>query len=58
LKNYDKNIPKAKFPKESIRTAICHARLRDSPPCKNWPEKFGSTTVYRLVENIISDNDV
>ena len=53
LPGYDKSIDVRKFPRERIEDAIRHARLRDNPPCKDWPRIFGSTTVYKLVENLL-----
>ncbi len=31
----------------------CSDRLRDNPPCTDWPRALGGTTVYKLVENIL-----
>jgi hypothetical protein len=53
LPDYDKNINSRKITKEMITDAIRRARLRDNPPCTDWPRANG-TTVYRLVEKIIS----
>ncbi|MCX8506995.1 MAG: RloB family protein, partial [Alphaproteobacteria bacterium] len=56
LPNYDKaSIDVAKFlPK--INDAINRAKNRDKPPCQDWPREHGKTTVYKLVERIISDS--
>ncbi len=56
LSNYNKNIQIQDFPIERIRTAIEHAKNKDNPPCKKWPIKFGNTTVYKLVEEILGKN--
>jgi len=53
LPNYDKGIDGRKFTEDRIRQAIARARLRDNPPCKDWPRIFG-TTVYKLVERIMA----
>ncbi len=53
LPDYDKGIDPRKFPQETIDEAIRRARQRDNPPCPDWPQAVGSTTVYRLVENIL-----
>ncbi|WP_446008792.1 RloB family protein [Candidatus Electrothrix sp.] len=52
LKNYDKGIDLRKFTWDSISKAVHQAKLRDTPPCKDWPKNTG-TTVYRLVEKFI-----
>lgn len=54
IPNYDKNIDTRKITRDQIKEAIRRARLRDSPPCTDWPRTYGTTTVYKLVENIIS----
>jgi len=35
-----------------IHDATKRARLKDTPPCADWPRTTG-TTVYRLVEKLI-----
>ena len=57
LPSYDKNIDIRKITPEMIQDAIRRARVRDNPPCADWPRKFGSTTVYKLVENILNSAD-
>ena len=52
--DYDKNIDVRKIKPDMIKDAIRRAKLRDNPPCADWPRKFGSTTVYKLVENILN----
>ena len=52
LPNYDKCIEVRKFKPEMIINAVHRAKIRDNPPCKDWPRKTG-TTVYRLVEKIL-----
>ena len=54
LPDYDKNIDIRKITPEMIQDAIRRARVRDNPPCTDWPRKLGSTTVYKLVENILN----
>ncbi len=54
LPNYDKRVDKSKFTRDRIDKAAERARLRDNPPCVDWPRKIGNTTVYRLVENIFN----
>lgn len=54
LPDYDKNIDIRKIKPEMIEDAIRRARVRDNPPCTDWPRQFGSTTVYKLVENILN----
>jgi hypothetical protein len=53
LPGYDKSIDVRKISHEMIGNAIHRAEVRDNPPCKDWPKSFGSTTVYKLVKNII-----
>jgi hypothetical protein len=53
LPDYDKGIDPRKFPQKTINEAIRRARQRDNPSCLDWPRATGSTTVYRLVENIL-----
>lgn len=53
LPDYDKGIDPRKFPRQTIDEAIRRAKQRDIPPCPDWPRSIGSTTVYRLVENIL-----
>ena len=54
LPDYDKNIDVRKIKPEMIEEAIRRAKVRDNPPCADWPRKLGSTTVYKLVENILN----
>lgn len=57
LKEYglydNKSVDLRKITRERIGQAIHRARLRDTPPCIDWPRRPGCTTVYRLVENIL-----
>ena len=56
LPNYTKrNIGVNKFNQENIVDAIHRAKKRDKPPCTDWPREHGKTTVYRLVENILTN---
>jgi hypothetical protein len=48
LPGYDKGVDVGKFPLEAIRQAIMRAKIRKQAG------KQGSTTVYRLVENILN----
>ncbi len=52
LPNYNKEIDTHKFTYERVRMAVHRARLRDNPPCNDWPRTCGNTTVYKLIENI------
>lgn len=56
LPNYDKGIDPSKFTYDSINDAIRRAKQRDNPPCEDWPQTCGGTTVYKLVENILKSN--
>ncbi len=53
LRGYDKGINARKIKPDQIKQAIRRARLRDDPPCADWPRSLGSTTVYKLIENIL-----
>ena len=53
LPGYDKGIDARKITRDRIDEAIHRARLRDNPPCADWPHALGGTTVYRLVESIL-----
>ena len=53
LPGYDKGIDTRKITRDRIEEAIRRARLRDNPPCADWPRALGGTTVYKLVENIL-----
>jgi len=53
LPNYNKNIDVKKITDERIQDAINRAKQKDTPPCKKWPKRNGST-VYKLVENILA----
>ena len=57
LPDYDKNIDIRKITPDMIQDAVRRARVRDNPPCADWPRKFGSTTVYKLVENILNSEN-
>ena len=54
LPDYDKNIDVRKIKPDMIEDAILRAKVRDNPPGANWSRQFGSTTVYKLVENILN----
>ncbi len=51
--NYNKGIDRKLFPISNINAAIQRAKARDNPPCTNWPQIFGCTTVYKLVQKLI-----
>lgn len=53
LPDYNKKCT-LKFPnfQENIMEAIQRAKIKDAPPCTDWPHKTG-TTVYKLLEKII-----
>jgi hypothetical protein len=53
LPGYDKKIDDRKL-RPSILTAIDRARRQNSPPCRDWPRRTG-TTIYRLVEELIKE---
>ncbi len=51
--NYNKGIDFKKITQVKIYDAIRHAKLRDNPPCVDWPRIFGVTTVYKVVARIL-----
>ena len=53
LPRYDKGIDASMITRERIEEAIRRAKLRDNPPCADWPRATAGTTVYKLVENIL-----
>ncbi len=55
IPNYDKSIQRNLITIENIKLAVSRAKMKDSPPCVDWPREPGSSTVYRLVEKIITD---
>ena len=55
LPGYDKSLDIRKITPDMIGEAIRRAKVRDKPPCEDWPRTSGSTTVYKLVENILSE---
>ncbi len=52
LPNYDKGIDIRNIAPDMIDAAISRAKMKDIPPCLDWPRRPG-TTVYRLVERLI-----
>ena len=52
LPDYDKGIDIRKFTQDRSIKAVQRAKLRDNPPCLDWPKSIG-TTVYRLVDKLI-----
>ena len=55
IPGYDKGLEVRKFTPDMVEAAIRRAKVRDNPPCADWPRTLGSTTVYKLVENILSE---
>ena len=55
LPNYDKGLDGRKITSDMIEDAVCRAKVRDNPPCVDWPRTFGNTTMYKLVEHILSE---
>lgn len=53
IKDYDKGVDIRKITLTQIEIAVRRARLRDHPPCVDWPRVIGQTTVYRLIERIL-----
>ena len=51
LPSFEKACIDAATVRPGVQQAINRARLRDSPPCADWPKATG-TTVYRLVEKL------
>ena len=56
LPDYNKDIAVHRFTEPRIQQAIQRAKLRDSPPCTDWPRTPGGTTVYRLVKRILDES--
>ena len=56
LPQYDKRLECSKITLSRIQKAVQQARQQDNSPCDSWPQTTG-TTVYRLVERIISAGD-
>ena len=52
LPGYNKGIDARQITPAHVAEAIRRAKLRDTPPCVDWPKNTGST-VYRLVEAIL-----
>jgi hypothetical protein len=53
IPDYDKRIKPGTFDSDRIKAAIQRARVRDNPPCADWPRQMGSTTLYRLVQKLM-----
>jgi len=51
----NKHLDSRKITSDMIKNAIRRAKVRDNPPCEDWPRTFGSTTVYKLIESILSE---
>lgn len=54
LPDYNKAIEKGEITCEMIKNAVNRAKARDNPSCIDWPRNPGCTTVYKLVEKILS----
>jgi len=50
---YEKEIKSNIITLTNIAEACNRAKLRDNPPCSDWPKSNGST-IYRLVERILN----
>ncbi|MBN1412554.1 MAG: RloB domain-containing protein [Spirochaetales bacterium] len=57
LPNYDKDFDIRKIKDDNINEAVRRAKVRDNPPCTDWPKTVG-TTVYRLVDSILKGNEL
>ena len=55
IPKYNKSIDMRHITVDMIKDAIDRAKRRDNPPCESWPDKKGSTTVYKLAQNILND---
>ena len=55
LPDYDKSIDFHKITRDRVNAAIRRARVRDNPPCVDWPRTLGATTIYKLLESILRD---
>lgn len=53
LPDYDKGIKPRGFTIQMISSAVRRAKIRDNPPCPDWPRTGSGTTVYRLVEKLL-----
>ena len=53
LPDYDKDIDIRKITWKMINKAVHRAKVRDNPPCTDWPRQIGGTTVYKLIEKFI-----
>jgi hypothetical protein len=55
LPHYDKRVDTGKISLEQVREAIRRAKVKDKPPCSDWPRSAGGTTVYRLIQKILEE---
>ena len=53
IPDYDKKFAPSLITKEAVLVACQRAKSRDNPPCINYPEFPGRSTVYRLIEDIL-----
>lgn len=51
---YDKEVIANLITEQNILVAVERAKKRDTPRCKKWPRKLGTTTFYRLVESYLN----
>jgi hypothetical protein len=56
LPHFEKSHVETDKLRPGIHEATRRARLKDAPPCTDWPRITG-TTVYRLVEKLIQTNN-
>lgn len=56
LPDYDKEVDGRKITLKRIRDSIARSKARDNPPCTDWPRIVGATTVYRLVEKMLTES--
>jgi len=56
LPHFEKGHVEVNILRPGIHDATRRAKLKDTPPCADWPRITG-TTVYRLVEKLIQTNN-
>ncbi|WP_417909109.1 RloB family protein [Candidatus Electronema sp. PJ] len=54
LPDYNKGIDERKITVDAINKAILHAKQRDNLSCLDWPKDIYGTTVYKLIEKLLS----
>lgn len=55
IPGYNKKFDPKLFTIDRINQAISHAKQRDCPPCTDWPQNPGTTTVYRLIQKLLEE---